>query len=333
MSNAQYNPEIHHRKSIRLKGHDYAGGGLYFVTICAHREFVKAANGKPFWFGEEARKGQEERATRMSPVRALMEEEMRRTAELLPWMQWKEYAIMPDHFHALIAVQGGYGKLGDVVGGFKAGVTRSLRRRGGIVPALNEMSLWQRNYYETIVWHAEAEQKIAEYIRMNPWKLIVSGTHEGHAFRAIGNPNVMNFPKLGVLCSRKVPGGTDLNPPEFDGAYMSGFHSPPEKEILNSLFDRGEKVICCPSWGIDTIRIPEAWLPALEANRMMILEMTNREGNLIASEARNRFVLQIADQRWLPYVTPGGMLERLVEEPHRGAPSAQREVGSGKWNI
>jgi hypothetical protein len=37
MSKAQYNPEIHHRRSIRLKGHDYAGGGTYFVTICAHR--------------------------------------------------------------------------------------------------------------------------------------------------------------------------------------------------------------------------------------------------------------------------------------------------------
>lgn len=33
-----YNPEIHHRRSIRLKSHDYAGGGLYFITICAHRD-------------------------------------------------------------------------------------------------------------------------------------------------------------------------------------------------------------------------------------------------------------------------------------------------------
>ena len=32
-----YDPKIHHRQSIRMKGHDYAGGGAYFVTICAHR--------------------------------------------------------------------------------------------------------------------------------------------------------------------------------------------------------------------------------------------------------------------------------------------------------
>lgn len=29
-----YNPHIHHRRSIRLKGYDYALAGLYFVTIC-----------------------------------------------------------------------------------------------------------------------------------------------------------------------------------------------------------------------------------------------------------------------------------------------------------
>ena len=31
-----YNPNIHHRKSIRLQGYDYAQAGLYFITICAY---------------------------------------------------------------------------------------------------------------------------------------------------------------------------------------------------------------------------------------------------------------------------------------------------------
>ena len=43
-----YDPARHHRRSIRLKGHDYAGGGVYFVTLCAHREFVAWARGNPF---------------------------------------------------------------------------------------------------------------------------------------------------------------------------------------------------------------------------------------------------------------------------------------------
>lgn len=32
----KYNPQIHHRRSIRLKGYDYLQAGLYFVTICCH---------------------------------------------------------------------------------------------------------------------------------------------------------------------------------------------------------------------------------------------------------------------------------------------------------
>ena len=32
----RYNPDIHHRKSIRLKGYDYSKSGLYFITICTY---------------------------------------------------------------------------------------------------------------------------------------------------------------------------------------------------------------------------------------------------------------------------------------------------------
>jgi REP element-mobilizing transposase RayT len=32
----KYNPEIHHRRSIRLKEYDYSQMGAYFITICTH---------------------------------------------------------------------------------------------------------------------------------------------------------------------------------------------------------------------------------------------------------------------------------------------------------
>jgi hypothetical protein len=47
---------------------------------------------------------------------------------------------------------------------------------------------------------------------------------------------------------------------------------------------------------------------------MLILEMRNVDGNLAAAEQRNRFVLEQADQLWLPHVSPNGMLARLVHE-------------------
>lgn len=45
---SQYNPLIHHRRSIRLKGYDYAQEGLYFITICCFENkhlFGKIMNG------------------------------------------------------------------------------------------------------------------------------------------------------------------------------------------------------------------------------------------------------------------------------------------------
>ena len=30
----KYDPEIHHRKSIRLSDYNYSSTGMYFITIC-----------------------------------------------------------------------------------------------------------------------------------------------------------------------------------------------------------------------------------------------------------------------------------------------------------
>ena len=30
----KYDPNIHHRRSIRLRGYDYAQAGAYFITLC-----------------------------------------------------------------------------------------------------------------------------------------------------------------------------------------------------------------------------------------------------------------------------------------------------------
>jgi putative transposase len=32
----KYNPDLHHRRSIRLGGYDYSRSGAYFITICTH---------------------------------------------------------------------------------------------------------------------------------------------------------------------------------------------------------------------------------------------------------------------------------------------------------
>ncbi len=34
MCGKRYDPEIQHRRTIRLKGFDYSSGGIYSVTVC-----------------------------------------------------------------------------------------------------------------------------------------------------------------------------------------------------------------------------------------------------------------------------------------------------------
>lgn len=205
-----YDPARHHRRSIRLKGHDYAGGGVYFVTICAHRESIAAWGGKPF----------------SGVMRALLEERMRITAQKCPQMTWGEWVIMPDHFHALIRMQKGPSRLGVVIGGFKAAVSPL---------------------------------------------------------------------------------------PDAD-VYFGDWHSPKEKEMLDWLLQNGRRVIACPAWGIENSAFASGVRDALEQNSMLILEMRDTSGNLAAARQRNRFVIQHADTLFIPHVTPGGMLDRLLRE-------------------
>ncbi|MCU0858664.1 MAG: hypothetical protein MUC65_09715 [Pontiellaceae bacterium] len=172
---------------------------------------------------------------------------------------------------------------------------------------MDKIRIWHRNYYEMIVRTPEAEQTIANYIRLNPWRCVMDF---GNGLRGMGNPALWTGKKLGVLCSRNAPRPKSI--PKA-AVFFGGFHSPMEKEIFEKLLDCKQPVIYCPAWGLEGALSP-AVLEALEQNRMLMLEMKNRDGDLAAAEQRNRFVLESADELWLPHVTPGGMLDRLIRE-------------------
>ncbi|MDY0149340.1 MAG: hypothetical protein RBT03_04550 [Kiritimatiellia bacterium] len=331
MSAAQYNPEIHHRRSIRLKGHDYAGGGMYFVTICAHR------NAGRIFADPSVRKmvGQVWEMMPQSPagaglVPALLGTQSPAGAGLVPALGTHEgcpekgthegcpkkgthkgcpYVVMPDHFHALVCMQRGHATLGNIVGAFKSMVVHEYcagvkAHRFSPFPG----KIWHRNYYEVIVRTPEAAENIAKYIRMNPWRCV---TDFGNALRGIGNPALWNQPKLGVLCSRNAPRPESI--PDA-ACYLGGFHSPMEKALFARLLALKKPLIWCPAWGLEHTTFTPGVVEALEQNRMLILEMRHRDGTLAAAEQRNGFVIEKADDLWIPHVTPGGMLERLLKE-------------------
>jgi REP element-mobilizing transposase RayT len=88
-----YNPQKHHRRSIRLKGYDYSQAGLYFITICCqNREclFGEIANGEMI----------------MNEYGTVAYNEWLKTQEIRNNVELGEFIIMPNHFHAIIRLLG-----------------------------------------------------------------------------------------------------------------------------------------------------------------------------------------------------------------------------------
>lgn len=173
----QYNPEKHHRRSIRLKGFDYKQSGAYFVTICTqNRECLFGTAGD----GE------------------IQQNDAGRTAQV----SWQElpsrfsnisldaFVVMPNHIHGIIVVgrqfiassaaqdknQGAINRaptLGEIVRAYKASSARLIRS------AANANVAWQRNYYEHVIRDEQSFDRIRQYILDNPvrWSVDPENPH------------------------------------------------------------------------------------------------------------------------------------------------------------
>ena len=87
----KYNPEIHHRHSIRLKGYDYSSNGAYFITICVkNREciFGEIINGEMY----------------LNDYGKIVSEEWLKTEKVRKNIIIDEFVIMPNHFHGIIII-------------------------------------------------------------------------------------------------------------------------------------------------------------------------------------------------------------------------------------
>jgi len=79
-----YNPDIHHRRSIRLRDYDYCSTGAYFVTICAFQReclFGEVVNGE----------------MQVNPFGEIVREEWQKTDILRENVTLDEFVIMPNH--------------------------------------------------------------------------------------------------------------------------------------------------------------------------------------------------------------------------------------------
>src|SRR5690606_31692230 len=87
----QYNPNKHHRKSIRLAGYDYSQAGLYFVTlVCQDRAHLFGAIKDGIMYLNEF--GQ------------IAADEWLHTQEVRDNVVLHEYVVMPNHIHGIIEI-------------------------------------------------------------------------------------------------------------------------------------------------------------------------------------------------------------------------------------
>ncbi|HEX9756891.1 MAG TPA: transposase [Nitrospiria bacterium] len=169
----KYNPDIHQRHSIRLKGFDYSQAGAYFVTICVrNREclFGNMVDGK----------------VQMNDVGRVVQTVWEELPKRYPGVGTDASIVMPNHVHGIVVFTDHVGAglalsnqnitpnkqgaassaptLGDIIRAFKSlsaiGVNRRFGRSG--------QSLWQRNYYEHILRTEDDLNRIRQYIRDNP---------------------------------------------------------------------------------------------------------------------------------------------------------------------
>ncbi|MPZ75625.1 MAG: transposase [Deltaproteobacteria bacterium] len=174
-----YDPDKHHRQSIRLKSYDYSQSGAYFVTV--------VAQDRTCLFGEIVT-GEIKLNDAGRMVQAVWDE--------LPihysGVETDAFVVMPNHIHGVVVLVGagpracpdvGAGNpergqpqgvaptlsLPDVVHRFKTLTTKRFAdgvKQSGWIPFRGR--LWQRNYYEHIIRDEKSLDRIRQYILDNP---------------------------------------------------------------------------------------------------------------------------------------------------------------------
>jgi REP element-mobilizing transposase RayT len=146
----KFDPQKHHRRSIRLEEYDYTQPGGYFVTIVTYQ--------RDCLFGEIINE-----QIQLNEFGRIVDECWREIPHHFPNVELGAYVVMPNHVHGIIVITDGRGtiyraptqeqfqkpvagSIPTIVRTYKAAVTRRIGRE------LNATGVWQRNYYE---YHSE----------------------------------------------------------------------------------------------------------------------------------------------------------------------------------
>lgn len=174
----KYDPKIHHRRSIRLRGHDYTQAGEYYVTLCVKdRECL---------LGEILRDH-----VKLSRIGEIAKECWEEIPKHFPNAALDEYVIMPNHVHGIIILGNPVGtrhavsqrdtapqlhavsqreRFGKPVPGSLSTIMRSFKSAAskGIHSKGYSAFAWQSRFYEHVIRNAKDLDRIRNYILDNP---------------------------------------------------------------------------------------------------------------------------------------------------------------------
>ncbi len=175
----KYDPDIHHRRSVRLKEFDYANPNGYYITINVRDMrclFGEVVDGKMV----------------LNRIGRIVENEWKRTEEIRKEVRLDEFVVMPNHMHSILVIidktqyRTGtapvplsptkptfeqFGKptrnsIPTIIRSFKAATSRRIKK----VYNLNNLSVWKRGYYEHVLRNERELERAREYIVNNPMK-------------------------------------------------------------------------------------------------------------------------------------------------------------------
>ena len=171
----KYNPDVHHRRSIRIKNYDYSQSGAYFITLCIqNRECV---------LGEIV-----DRNMHLSSVGENVFVQWTNLPQRFSGLELHVFVVMPNHFHAIISINPvGAPLAAPCCVSNKKGAASSAPTLGRILRAFKSISavegnrllnrsnqsFWQRNYWEHVIRNEKELMTLRQYILSNPaqWEL------------------------------------------------------------------------------------------------------------------------------------------------------------------
>ena len=139
----KYNPEIHHRHSIRLNGYDYSKNGYYFVTVVVKNRLLLFGN-------------IENGMMILNNAGHMIDDVWNNIPAHYPGIEIDCHIVMPNHFHGIILLNQKDSdnklSLSDFVGGIKSYTTNEYIhgvRNSDWAPF--QEKLWQRNFFDIII--------------------------------------------------------------------------------------------------------------------------------------------------------------------------------------